>query len=59
MNSQFDAAVLAIVKRKSLKKSILRLYRLGEIDDRLLCDWVTRGLIDLAEYNEIMEGLNE
>lgn len=54
--NEFDAAVLAIVNNASLKESISRLYRSGEIDDRQLCECVQRGFIDLAEYNDIVEG---
>jgi hypothetical protein len=54
--NEFDAAVLLIVNNASLKESISRLYNVGEIGDKQLCDCVTRGLIDLAEYNEIVEG---
>lgn len=57
--NEFDAAVLLIVNNASLKESISRLYEAGEIDNQKLCECVTRGLIDLAEYNEIVEGLNE
>lgn len=57
--NEFDAAVLLIVNNASLKESISRLYKVGEICDQQLCDCVTRGLIDLAEYNEIVEGLNK
>ena len=57
--TELDAAILLIVKGVSLKESVSRLYKAGEIGDQQLCDCVTRGLIDLAEYNEIMEGLNE
>ena len=57
--NEFDMAVLAIVNNVSLKESISRLYRSGEIDRQKLCECVTRGFIDLAEYNEIMEGLNK
>lgn len=55
--NEFDAAVLLIVNNASLKESISRLYKSGEIGDQQLCDCVTRGLIDLAEYNEIV-GIN-
>ena len=57
--NEFDMAVLAIVNNASLKESISRLYRSGEIDRQKLCKCVTRGFIDLAEYNEIVEGLNK
>ena len=57
--NEFDAAVLSIVNKASLKESVSHLYHAGEIDNRQLCDCVTRGLIDLAEYNEILEGLNQ
>lgn len=57
--NEFDTAVLLIVNNASLKESISRLYKAGEIGDQQLCDCVARGLIDLAEYNEIVEGLNK
>lgn len=53
---EFDAAVLAIVNNASLKESISRLYRSGEINDQQLCECVRRGFINLAEYNDIVEG---
>lgn len=54
--NEFDVAVLAIVNNASLKESISRLYRSGEITDRQLCDCVKRGFISLGEYNDIVEG---
>ena len=52
--TELDAAILLIVKGVSLKESVSRLYKAGESGDQQLCDCVTRGLIDLTEYNEII-----
>lgn len=52
MNTEFDTAVLAIVKGCKIVKSIARLYEMGYLSDSELVACVGK-YITLADYNKI------
>jgi hypothetical protein len=52
MNTEFDTAVLAIVKGCKIAKSIARLYEMGYLSDSELAACVGK-YITLADYNKI------
>lgn len=54
MNTEFDAAVLAIVRGADVKESLRRLYLSGDLDEADLALCVDRGLIELPDYNDIL-----
>ena len=55
--TQFDEAVLKLIRGSSFYESIRRLYISGDIDGDDLVRCVERGLISLADYNDILESL--
>lgn len=52
-NAAYDMAILDVICGANIKESIKRLYQTGDIDESKLGECVARGLIDLADYNEI------
>lgn len=54
MNTEFDTAVLAIVKGADIKENLKRLYLSGDIDAADLAACVERCLIKLPDYNDIL-----
>ncbi len=52
-NAAYDMAILDVIRGESIKESIKRLYQTGDIDESELGECAARGLIDLADYNEI------